>query len=26
MGLSIRLITSGSWTGSAGFRPSENWG
>lgn len=26
MGLSIRLITSGSWTGSNGFRPSENWG
>lgn len=26
MGLSIRLILSGSWTGSNGFRPSENWG
>ncbi len=26
MGLSIRLIVSGSWTGSNGFRPSENWG
>lgn len=26
MGLSIRLIASGSWTGSAGFKPSENWG
>jgi uncharacterized protein (TIGR02145 family) len=26
MGLSIRLIASGSWTGSGGFRPSENWG
>jgi uncharacterized protein (TIGR02145 family) len=26
MGLSIRLIISGSWTGSNGFRPSENWG
>ena len=26
MGLSIRLIVSASWTGSAGFKPSENWG
>lgn len=26
MGLSIRLIASGSWGGSKGFRPSENWG
>lgn len=25
MGFSIRLILSGSWTGSNGFRPSENW-
>lgn len=25
MGLSIRLIVSGSWTGSNNYRPSENW-
>lgn len=25
MGFSIRLILSGSWTGSSGYRPSENW-
>lgn len=24
-GFSIRLILSGSWTGSSGYRPSENW-
>lgn len=26
MGLSIRLILTGSWTGSNGYRPSENYG
>jgi uncharacterized protein (TIGR02145 family) len=26
MGLSIRLISDGEWTGSVGFKPSENWG
>jgi uncharacterized protein (TIGR02145 family) len=26
IGFSIRLIVSGSWTGSNGFRPSENYG
>lgn len=26
LGFSIRLIASGSWTGSSGYRPSENYG
>lgn len=26
MGFSIRLILSGSWTGSMGYKPSENYG